>query len=100
MEKGQKHRLSQSLPPEISLKVLGVINFSEAMRRNFRKLPELGFAARETAPGVYKFQEVLYVTSRNGEQMMKTYNPHDRLLSEQETQQLGYNTKRLIEKAR
>jgi hypothetical protein len=62
--------------------------------------PELGFAARETAPGANKFQLVIFVASRNGEQMMKTYNPHDRLLSEQETREQGYNTSRLIEKAR
>ena len=62
--------------------------------------PELGFAARETAAGVYKFQAVVHVAARNGEQMMKTYNPHDRLLSEQETRELGYNTERIVGKAR
>jgi hypothetical protein len=62
--------------------------------------PELGFAARETAPGTFKFQAVIFVASRNGEQMMKTYKPHDRLLSEQETRELGYNTERIVGKAR
>jgi hypothetical protein len=58
--------------------------------------PELGFAARETAPGKFTFQAVVHVASRNGEQMMKTFNPHDRLLSEQETRELGYNTERIV----
>src|SRR5690348_2821949 len=62
--------------------------------------PELGFAARETAPGAYKFQTVVFVASRNGEQMTKTFHPHDKLLSEQETRELGYATSRIIEKAR
>ena len=62
--------------------------------------PQLGFAARETAPGMYKFQTVVYTASRNGEAMTKTLNPHERLLSEQETQQLGYDTKQLIEQAK
>ena len=99
MEKRNNHRLSQALPPDIALKVLGVINLGEAIRRTSGKLPGLGFAARETAPGVYTFQEVMYVSSRNGEFMTKTLDPHDRLLTEQETKQLGYDTTRLIEQA-
>src|SRR5690348_12140590 len=62
--------------------------------------PELGFAARETAPGTYTFQAVVFVASRNGTDMTKTFNPHDKLLSEQETRELGYDTGRIIEKAR
>ena len=62
--------------------------------------PELGFAARETTPGQYTFQAVIFVASRNGEEMTKTFNPHDRLLSEQETRELGYDTDRIIEKAK
>ena len=61
---------------------------------------ELGFAARETELGAYKFQAVVLVASRNGEAMTKTLNPHGKLLSEQETKQLGYDTERIIDKAR
>ncbi len=64
------------------------------------KKPQLGFAARETASGIHKFQVVVYTASRNGEAMTKTYDPHGRLLSEQETKRLGYDTKWLIEQAR
>src|SRR5690242_12544614 len=42
--------------------------------------PELGFAARETAQGTYKFQAVVYTASRNGEAMTKTLDPHGKLL--------------------
>ncbi len=45
--------------------------------------PEYGYAARETAPGAYKFQAVVYVASRSGEVMTKTVDPHARLLTEQ-----------------
>ena len=62
--------------------------------------PELGFKAVETAPGAYKFQAVIYVAARNGTDMMKTFDPHGRLLTEQETTDLGYDTTRLIERAR
>jgi len=62
--------------------------------------PELGFAARETAQGTYKFQAVVYTASRNGEAMTKTLDPHGKLLSEQETRQLGYDTNRLVERAK
>ena len=62
--------------------------------------PELGFAARETAPNTYTFQAVIFVASRNGETMTKTFNPHDRLLNEQEARELGYNTERIVGKAR
>ena len=62
--------------------------------------PELGFAARETAPGQYKFQAVIFVASRNGNDMTKTFNPHDRLLNEAETRELGYATERIKAKAR
>ena len=62
--------------------------------------PQLGFAARETAAGIYKFQAVVHVAARNGQDMTKTLDPHDRLLSEQETHQLGYDTTRLVERAR
>jgi hypothetical protein len=62
--------------------------------------PELGFAARETAPGAYKFQAVIFTASRSGEPMPKTFDPHARLLDEQEVRQLGYDTIRLIEQAR
>ena len=62
--------------------------------------PELGFAARETTPGQYKFQAVIFVASRNGKDMTKTFDPHARLLSEGETKELGYDTDRIIEKAR
>jgi hypothetical protein len=62
--------------------------------------PELGFAARETAPGRYKFQAVIFVASRNGRDMTKTFDPHARLLDEQEVEQLGYNTTGLIERTR
>jgi hypothetical protein len=62
--------------------------------------PELGFAARETASGAYQFQAVVYVASRSSESMTKTFDPHARLLDEQETQRLGYDTKRLIEQAK
>jgi hypothetical protein len=65
------------------------------MEGNMRK-PELGFTARETAPGAYQFQAVIYTASRTGEPMPKTLNPHDRLLDEQEVRQLGYDTIRLI----
>jgi hypothetical protein len=58
--------------------------------------PELGFAARETAFDTYKFQLVVYTASRNGQDMTKTFDPHARLLSEQETKQLGYDTDQLI----
>jgi len=58
--------------------------------------PEYGYAARETAPGAYKFQAVVYVASRSGEAMTKTVDPHARLLTEQETRQLGYDTIRLV----
>ena len=60
----------------------------------------LGYAARETAPGAYTFQAVIHVASRNGEGMMKTLDPHGRLLSEQEVQQQGYDTSRLIAQTR
>ena len=62
--------------------------------------PELGFAARETAPGAYKFQAVVFVAARNGQDMTKTFDPHARLLSERETKELGYDTSQLIERAR
>jgi hypothetical protein len=62
--------------------------------------PELGFAARETSPGNYKFQGVVYTATRTGEPMAKTLDPLASLLDEQETQRLGYDTKRLVEKAR
>jgi len=62
--------------------------------------PELGFKAVETAPGAYKFQAVVFVASRNGRDMTKTFDPHARLLDEQETRELGYNTTSLIERAR
>lgn len=62
--------------------------------------PTLGFAARETAPGSYKFQAVVFTTSRTGEPMAKTFDPRARLLTEQETRQLGYDTTRLVERAR
>ena len=62
--------------------------------------PELGFVARETAPGAYKFQFVVYVASRNGDGMTKTFDPHAKLLSEQKTKQLGFDTNLLIERAR
>jgi hypothetical protein len=61
--------------------------------------PEYGYAARETAPGAYMFQAVVYVAARNGQEMTKTVDPHARLLTEQETRQLGYDTMRLIAKA-
>lgn len=64
-----------------------------------RRQPTLGFAARETAPGAYKFQAVVHVASRTGEAMTKTFDPHARLLTEQETRQLGYDTVRLVEAA-
>jgi len=53
---------------------------------------ELGFAAREIAPGTYKFQAVVFVASRNGRDMTKTFDPHARLLDEQETREVGYIT--------
>ena len=62
--------------------------------------PDVGFAARETAPGTYKFQAVVFVASRNGRDMTKTFDPCARLLDEQETRQLGYDTTRLIERTR
>src|ERR1700687_3020450 len=62
--------------------------------------PELGFAARETTPGQYKFQAVVFVASRTGTDMTKTFDPHATLLSEKETRELGYDTGRIIEKAR
>lgn len=62
--------------------------------------PQLGFTARETAPGTYKFQAVIYTASRSGQAMTKTFDPHVRLLNEQETKQLGYDTDRLIWQAR
>jgi hypothetical protein len=65
-----------------------------------RRQPELAYAARETAPGAYKFQAVVNVGSRNGEQMIKTFDPHARLLTEQETRQLGHDTIRLVANAR
>lgn len=68
----------------------------QAMRRQ----PTLGFTARETALGAYKFQAVIYVAARNGEAMIKTFDPHGRLLNEQETKQLGYDTTRLVRRAR
>jgi len=61
--------------------------------------PTLGFAARETAPGIYKFQAVIFTATRTGEPMAKTFDPDARLLTEQETRQLGYDTLRLVEKA-
>ena len=62
--------------------------------------PEVGYAARETSLGIYKFQKVVYVASRNGQEMTKTLDPHARLLSEQETRKHGYDTTRLVEQAR
>ena len=62
--------------------------------------PEGGFAARETSLGIYKFQAVVYVAARNGQDMTKTLDPHARLLSEQETKQLGYDTQQLVERTK
>ncbi len=62
--------------------------------------PEVGFAARETSLGIYKFQAVVYVAARNGQDMTKTLDPHARLLSEQETKQLGYDTQQLVERTK
>ncbi len=63
-----------------------------------RKQPTLGFAARETAPGAYKFQAVVFVASRNGENMTKTMYPHAHLLPESRVAGLGYATRSIIEK--
>jgi hypothetical protein len=61
-----------------------------------RQQPEVGYAARETAPGAYIFQEVVFVAARNGQEMTKTVDPHARLLTEPEVRQLGYDTIRLV----
>lgn len=60
--------------------------------------PELGFAARETALGEYKFQVVVFVASRNGKPMTKTLDPHGKLV--ENIKQYGYDAERVIEKAR
>jgi hypothetical protein len=70
------------------------------MREQAVRRPELGFAARETAPGTYKFQAVVFVAARNGKDMVKTLDPHAKLLTEQQTAQLGYDTTRLVKRAR
>jgi hypothetical protein len=62
--------------------------------------PEVGFAARETSLGIYKFQAVMYVAARNGQDMTKTLEPHAKLLSEQETKQHGFDTKQLVERTK
>lgn len=62
--------------------------------------PTFGYAAREVAPGTFKFQAVEFVTTRNGTQMMKTHDPHEPLLTEQEMLQQGYDTMQLIDQAR
>lgn len=59
--------------------------------------PEGGYAARETSLGIDKFQAVVYVAARNGQEMTKTLDSHAKLFSEQETKQRGYDTKQLIE---
>src|SRR5947209_1857688 len=63
-----------------------------------KRQPELSFAARETAPGTYKFQGVIIYPSRSGSSMTRTLFPHAHLLSEQKVSQLGYDTRALIEK--
>jgi|SRR6266566_5822195 len=70
------------------------------MRERAMGKPQVGFAARETAAGTYKFQAVVYVAARNGGEMTKTLDPHAKLLTGQQTAQLGYDTTRLVDKAR
>ena len=61
--------------------------------------PDVGFAPREVAAGVYTFQAVLRTASRTGSDQVKTLYPHAHLLPEQKVARLGYETRSLIEQA-
>ncbi len=50
--------------------------------------PEVGFAPREVAAGVYTFQAVIRTASRTGSDQVKTLYPHAHLLPEQKVARL------------